>query len=299
MGCLFCGNSLLEKQKKRGVKFCSRSCANRHRYRHVQKEYVCQRCGRKYTKKSSGTKVGTKYCSPECGRKHNEGRKFSDEHKRKISDAQKNIRREGDFKCPKCSSVFVSNTSLRAHVAHCGKEKQRYKCHGCGKEYKGLAGLQRHLVWCVDSECNVEQRRSVKNAVRAANARKLKDRDIHIGWVDTKPERELRSGLESAGIDVYCQFSIPGRNHCYDFLVRGLIVEVDGDYWHGNPARFELSSRQKKQFRIDETHTSVARMAGYNVVRYWESDILNRREDVVADIVGVLNGGKPKLARNM
>jgi hypothetical protein len=63
--------------------------------------------------------------------------------------------------------------------------------------------------------------------------------------------------------------------HEYDFYISSLnlIVEFDGDYWHGNPALFELDARMKQQYRIDESWTEKAKVGGYYLTRVWASSM--------------------------
>jgi len=52
-----------------------------------------------------------------------------------------------------------------------------------------------------------------------------------------------------------------------------LIVEFDGDYWHGNSKFFVLTPRMKKQCYLDRLWDKIAVEAGFNIKRVWESDV--------------------------
>jgi very-short-patch-repair endonuclease len=298
MKCGFCNRDLTERQQQRKSTFCSRSCGNKYRYRNVKKEFVCQRCGKNYIKKGTG-KSGKKYCSHKCGQQHNLGKKFSKEHREKIAKAQEGLRVEGDFDCDRCSRRFKSNTSLRAHKAHCGHQKILYRCYNCDKKYKGLAGLQRHQIWCIGNDGNEKLREKIREATRVANFRRLKDENLSIICKGTRPEVELEKELLNNKIDFIKQFDgVEGVRHCYDFLIGDkIIVEVDGDYWHGNKDKFELSNRQKRQYHIDVRYTVQAQQGGFIILRYWESDILKDVTSIVEDIIGVTIGKDAKLMR--
>jgi hypothetical protein len=62
----------------------------------------------------------------------------------------------------------------------------------------------------------------------------------------------------------------------YDFLIVNtkILIEVDGDYWHGNVEKFEvLSEFQKEVIMKDKIKEDFAKKHGYTIVRFWGSDI--------------------------
>ena len=53
-----------------------------------------------------------------------------------------------------------------------------------------------------------------------------------------------------------------------------LVVQFDGDYWHGNPRMFStLDSRQKRRAALDKSQDSYLRKCGMRVLRIWGSDL--------------------------
>jgi len=70
------------------------------------------------------------------------------------------------------------------------------------------------------------------------------------------------------------KFRISGCSHEYDFFIpsKNLIIEFDGDYWHGNKARYSLTPRMMKQYHLDRTWDEKARDAGYSIKRVWQSE---------------------------
>lgn len=57
-----------------------------------------------------------------------------------------------------------------------------------------------------------------------------------------------------------------------------LVVQFDGDYWHGNPAWFtpdDLDHRQKKRMRLDISQDAYIRRCGDRVLRMWGSSLLH------------------------
>ncbi len=87
--------------------------------------------------------------------------------------------------------------------------------------------------------------------------------------------------------------TLPGKPD-FVFLEAGLIVFIDGDFWHGHPRNFRLpksnadywkakiARNQKRDKQINRT----LRKMGWRVLRIWESTLPN--EEAVAAKVAFL-----------
>jgi very-short-patch-repair endonuclease len=88
-------------------------------------------------------------------------------------------------------------------------------------------------------------------------------------------EARLARMLDEAKVDYKWQFRL-GR-YVYDFLLPGrVIVEVHGDYTHGNPARYAadlLTSAQRRTQAHDVLKLHAAAERGYRLIVVWERDI--------------------------
>jgi very-short-patch-repair endonuclease len=275
MECLFCKKPLNIKQQTRKRRFCSHRCGNLYRYKDVQKEFTCLNCGKLYIKKNGGLKQGTKYCSPNCVGAAKIGVKKTLEHRQRIAEGQKHVRKEGHYPCDRCGTVFESNTAVRAHKAHCGHVKQVHSCSKCNKSYKGLAALQRHQIWCLNQ---TTQQNKLKNAVSDSNIRRIKDGTMGIKAFDTNIEIIIQNKLIENNIKFEKQWTIDGVNHCYDFYLTDLdlIIEADGDYWHGNEVFFKPTKRSRQRLYVDINYTNKAIEKGHKIIRFWGSDLEQR-----------------------
>jgi very-short-patch-repair endonuclease len=99
-------------------------------------------------------------------------------------------------------------------------------------------------------------------------------------------EAKFARMLDEAKVDYKWQFRL-GR-YVYDFLLPGrVIVEVHGDYIHGNPASYAadlLTSAQRRTQAHDVLKLHAAAERGYRLIVVWERDI--RQGNVrVAEIV--------------
>lgn len=92
----------------------------------------------------------------------------------------------------------------------------------------------------------------------------------------TRPERIVYERLDAAGIEYLKQYPI--FHWIVDAYVpsANLIIQVDGDYWHGNPSltkQEELEPRIRKRIGIDRAQEKWFEKSGYNLLRVWESEL--------------------------
>jgi very-short-patch-repair endonuclease len=80
------------------------------------------------------------------------------------------------------------------------------------------------------------------------------------------------------------------KKFCVDALIPSLdtIIQFDGDYWHGNPAKYTaLDHRQERRAKLDKSQDAYMAKCGYTVIRFWESDI-KRNIDHVRQVLSSL-----------
>ena len=92
----------------------------------------------------------------------------------------------------------------------------------------------------------------------------------------TKPEREFDKLMKEMNIECESQKIIGGS--IYDFYLPEykMLIEIDGDYYHGNPAKYtkdQLNGMQKKNKLNDKEKDIQAKGFGYKIERAWEHDI--------------------------
>lgn len=100
--------------------------------------------------------------------------------------------------------------------------------------------------------------------------------------------------LEKLGVEYTYQFEAKDIGRFFDFYLpkHNLIIECDGDFWHGNPEKYkeeELRGHQKRAQRVDEYKTKWALLHGIPILRFWESDIRKNPKKVMDILKEELN----------
>jgi very-short-patch-repair endonuclease len=94
----------------------------------------------------------------------------------------------------------------------------------------------------------------------------------------TEPERIFADMMDELGVEYESQKIID--NKIFDFYIpsKNVIVEIDGDYFHGNPLIYEekdLNKMQIRNQRNDSYKEILAKGRGFDLVRVWEYDLKN------------------------
>lgn len=102
----------------------------------------------------------------------------------------------------------------------------------------------------------------------------------------TAPEKEMKKILKDLKINFVEQKIIHGK--IFDFFIpeKNIVIEVDGDYWHGyNKEYSELNEIQKRSSRNDKEKDIIAKGLGYEILRFWEHDIHDNPELIKKEIL--------------
>lgn len=90
--------------------------------------------------------------------------------------------------------------------------------------------------------------------------------------IDTLPEKITESILLKLNVNYIKKMNI-GYYNC-DFVVDNTVIEVQGDYWHGNPKFYNTFDKiQQKNMNRDKCKLSFLSNKGYLVVYLWENEL--------------------------
>lgn len=85
-------------------------------------------------------------------------------------------------------------------------------------------------------------------------------------------EIDLYNYLDTLGYKYERQKSI-GHYVADAFIEPNIVIEADGDYWHGHPRFYPLTNQQKKQRSWDKSKNTYFAKKGYRIIRIWECEM--------------------------
>lgn len=243
--CEWCGKLIYKtpsQLKKHKHHYCSNKCQSLKKHAETYEDRPCEICGSLMHVSKKSTQ---RFCSTDC---------------QKIWQTQQ---------------VGELNTRFT---------QEKIKCDYCGREFlikKYKLNNNNHFcsakcrqdwyanVWSQSEEWKNESR------MRAAEL-------VKKNWAatTTKPQMIVNDLLDKHNIkynneEVFVYYSVD--NYLVDY---NLIIEVMGDYWHGNPLKFNiLNNMQKNNIRRDKAkNTFVKEHNGINILYLWEKDIIEHLE---------------------
>lgn len=115
----------------------------------------------------------------------------------------------------------------------------------------------------------------------------------HSKFGTSKLEQDFaRDFLDKMKVNYIWQFEAKDIGRFYDFYLpdSNILIEIDGDYWHVNPKKYDANDRdsltptQKKDMRVDELKNKWALLHGIPIYRIWEDDIRHKPEKVLKEL---------------
>ena len=107
---------------------------------------------------------------------------------------------------------------------------------------------------------------------------------------ETKIEKVINEVLQDLNVD-YERYAKPVKEYKYeaDFLIGNIILEINGDYYHGNPNFFNtLDTIQTINVKKDAIKKEIFESHGYKVYYLWEYDICNNIDDIKNKIACII-----------
>jgi len=105
----------------------------------------------------------------------------------------------------------------------------------------------------------------------------------------TDIEQKIVEILNVLNLEYHSQFFITheGDTFAYDFKLKGMpiLIEVDGDYWHGGPGAQQHVPFIAEVKENDTIKEKIAQHYGYTMLRFWGSDIKKRPFLIVQELL--------------
>ena len=146
------------------------------------------------------------------------------------------------------------------------KGKTYEELHGVdkAKEMKSKQSKKRKII------CNTPEARERLREAGLCSITPVKDTSIEV---------KIQDYLKQLGIEflTHQYMIIEHRYRCDIFIPsQNLVIECDGDYWHGHPGKYsndELTRRQRDQRMRDKFRNKELVEKGFKVLRLWECEI--------------------------
>ena len=95
----------------------------------------------------------------------------------------------------------------------------------------------------------------------------------------------IQKCIEPLGVEYKTQHYLKDLHHFCDVYIpeKNMIIEFQGDYWHGNPKKYkkeELSRFQLKKVEKDEILREYCKNNNMPLIEVWESDYNRDSENV-------------------
>lgn len=109
----------------------------------------------------------------------------------------------------------------------------------------------------------------------------------------TSIERKVETKLKDLGVTDFNFSQILNRKYQYDFRIgKNILLEVHGDYWHGNPKKYgessglkPLNEQQKNKITQDKIKEQYAKENGWKLFVIWEEEINKEDWSVLEEII--------------
>jgi len=290
MKCLICGKEHNNK------KYCSENCQyEAYKVKKVDRIKVeCLNCHQEF--ETISTKV-KKYCSRKCVDEHKKitylreknpmfNFKVSDETKLKHSILAKKMWENEDI-ANKIKKGIKEYNDKHDHPSGWSKESREKRINTYIEKY-GVS----HNWKCEKIRENINKTCLEKYG---KTSYEIMIEALHKTNV-TSIEKIFEDFLLKNHILYEKQYRIYFKNEqgklkfrSYDFLLKekNILIEIDGDYWHGNPIFFKkLNETQNNNKKNDFFKNELAKIKNMILIRFWETQINNNEfEEEMKEII--------------
>jgi endogenous inhibitor of DNA gyrase (YacG/DUF329 family) len=299
--CIICGKETKNKT------FCSKQCQS---VDFKNKQRKCLTCG-----KSTPNKV---YCSENCQHIGNSGIKNEKWENINclncgINFKRLKLRKNKQFCSKQCRNIYEIGNKLGIYnpdnriLKHSNETKLKHSIvakklweseeyrnkikNGTIKKYKELG------YWFGTDDDSKEKRK--KTCLKKYGKYSWEMGQDMCFNKNTKPEKFVENILIENNINFMKQFKIfyDKKNHkykTYDFFItqKNILIEIDGDYWHGNPKIFPNPNKMQKIAILNDLYKNeLANENNFKLFRYWENEIyLNDFKDKLIKDINLKDG---------
>lgn len=296
--CHQCGESItvpnykFERFLKGEIKdlFCDKDCSARWKSVHFKGEKStkynsietnCEFCGTVYIVPKSRENT-SKYCSNDCHSKDRiENIEVICDYCEITFTKKRAMIRNNNFCNRECSAQWNSENNKRQVAIACFICDKEFNVHRSRAESAKSCSKKCHYIWLKEYYFKSDKGRQhlINNGVKS---------QLNQNYSDTKPERIMKEYLIHNNIEFIPQHPMYDK-FVVDFYLpkEDAVIEVFGDYWHGNPLFYgesektkPLSEKQIRQKKKDKSRQAYLEKCGHSFHILWENDIYHNLAEI-------------------
>ena len=252
--CENCGKLVYRNQSELQTyshSFCCNQCTADYYNKRVEK--ICEYCGKHYIVQNGRSDI-TRFCSNECKSKW----QSTDENCGINNPTYNRI----SSKCSYCGKeIYLQNYKLNDSINH-------FCCCECRNEYYKIPANR------TSKQLNIDK-------VLGKNAIKYTKPSL------TLPHQKVLDILDSDNIKYQIEYLIKYYKLDVFLTDYNLAIEVQGDFWHCSPLRYEDIEYQQQihSIRRDKSkHTYTKKYYGYEILWLWERDV-NKNPELCKSLI--------------
>lgn len=266
--CEHCGN-LINKEKiyilysRISVpKYCCEKCYKQHIEEYKIKQKIklktkkCQICGQEYIYDDSRPRLGT--CSNE--------------------------------NCKKIVRERLNNKIKETHWAY-KENKDDIISRRVETRLKNDKKLNRKYIAWNKGKTGIYSKETIEK-IRQSTIKQLNEQRIH----KTGIEKIIENFLKEEKINYKYSYILEKRQYDFCLLDYNILIECDGDYWHGNPKFYpNPSEHQLMKQKDDLIKTNIAKNNNFFIFHFWEYDIMHNLDNIKDQILNKIKGYEKNL----
>jgi very-short-patch-repair endonuclease len=204
---------------------------------------------------------------------------------KKSHETQKKMHAEGTLKVWN-DGLTMSDERVRSNVEKVIGNPERGK--NISKKLSGVKKSDEHkakikeladIRWAKPEEREKQSHRRMEYIIKNGFQTKSKLEETFVNILNANL-------LMTEHHDFHRQYYIREIKALFDFKISGknIFIEVDGDFWHCNPnSKFKepIYEAQKSNLMQDKVKEEWCLKNGFKLLRFWESDINNKQEEVI------------------
>jgi hypothetical protein len=278
--------------------------------------YICDKCGKESNHNGHLTKHKIWcYAKNDFLLKNNLNKKKIQEEYDNLGSIQEFIKKYPGLKVDRYYKLFKDleiNYSMSKSMNNNNTQKKRKQTciKKFGEEHNFCKNSKSRKKWekeLLEKEgiTNVFQRpevieKCINSMIEKYGSKSIAGKKLQKGKAVSSLNKLIYNLLDSNNIIYNSEFVLKDcinnqKYYIYDIKINNKIIEINGDYWHGNPSIYKQNDiimkgssceiLVKDKWEKDKLKVDNAINSGYQVLTIWEYDLINNTEETFKKII--------------